>query len=399
MPLNKSGFCLYYIITHMPTSLFTSLFLLTLLHVTSPRLSGADFPAHLGFLDLFPKAEYDHAVWIAPFPDRSHEYLVLEQSGTAICVATQGKSDTTFLDITRAVKLPKKYTEEGLLSLAFHPQWAVNRLFFTWSTTHRAGKLQTVLTRWKADPAGLKADLASETVLITVDQPFSNHNGGSLHFGPDGMLYLGLGDGGSGGDPQENSQNMSTLLGKIIRIDVDHQAGGLAYAIPADNPFVQQADARGEIWAYGMRNPWRMSFDSTTGNLWAGDVGQDAREEVDIIVKGGNYGWNMREGFLPFKNGPLKAGMIEPVYDYDHDAGKSITGGYVYRGTAIPELIGAYIFGDYATRRIWGLRIIQGKAQVQELAKAPKGISSFGQDADGEILIVCYNGKIYRLIP
>lgn len=363
-------------------------------------LAAAALPDRVGFMDLFADVDFERPLWVGTFPDRPAEYLVIEQPGTAIRITAKGAEARPFIDLGDIVKLPKGYTEEGLLGLAFHPGWATNRMVFLWFTTRRGGKLQTVLSRWKADAAGTAVDPASEAVLFAVDQPFTNHNGGDLHFGRDGMLYLGLGDGGSGGDPHGNGQKMDTLLGKIVRLDVDRGANGQNYSIPADNPFVGRPGVRGEIWAYGLRNPWRMSFDPVTGELWTGDVGQNAREEVDVIVKGGNYGWKAREGFSPFKNGEKQPGMIDPVHDYDRDAGKSITGGYVYRGKAIPALTGAYVFGDYASRRIWALqRVPGGRPVVKELAKAPNGISSFGRDAAGEILMTCFNGKVYRLVP
>lgn len=375
---------------------------LTALHLLAcVTMLAAELPERVGFLDVFVDVDFEHPLWVAPFPDRPKEFLVLEQAGTAVRVTARGAEAKPFADLFALVQMPKKgYTEEGLLSLAFHPGWATNRLVFTWSTTHRAGRLQTILVRWKADAAGTALDPASETVLLTVDQPFTNHNGGDLHFGRDGMLYLSVGDGGSAGDPHGNGQNLGVLLGKILRLDVDHDDHGQHYRIPADNPFVGQAGARGEIWAYGLRNVWRMSFDPATGDLWAGDVGQNAREEIDLIVKGGNYGWKAREGFLSFKNGEKLPGMIDPIHDYDRDAGRSVTGGFVYRGSAIPALVGAYVFGDYATRRIWALRPNpQGRPLVKELARAPQGISSFGVDADGELLMTCFNGKVYRLVP
>jgi uncharacterized repeat protein (TIGR03806 family) len=237
-------------------------------------------------------------------------------------------------------------------------------------------------------------------VLLRIPQPYSNHNGGTVIFGPDGYFYIGLGDGGAGNDPHGNGQNLGTLLGKILRIDVDHEDPGLAYAIPKDNPFVGRGGkARGEIWAYGIRNIWRMAFDRLTGTLWAGDVGQDLWEEVDVIVRGGNYGWNLREGTHSFgKNGvPPRADLIEPVIDYHHSVGKSITGGVVYRGKKLPELYGAYLYSDFVSGDVWALRWDGVKATANlKIAATKLPVSAFGEDRDGEVYFTSFDGSIYK---
>lgn len=255
----------------------------------------------------------------------------------------------------------------------------------------------------KDDPN--KADPKSEEILMVVDKPFWNHDGGTIAFGPDGYLYIAIGDGGLANDPYGNGQKLSTLLGKILRVDVDHKQGDLAYAIPKDNPFVSKKDARGEIWAYGLRNVWRLAFDPKTGALWAGDVGQDYWEEIDLIEKGGNYGWNVREGFHPFvkKDGkpPAKdekrADLLDPIFDYHHDLGKSITGGVVYRGKQVPELDGAYLYADYVAGRLWALWYdpAQKKVVANREIPLPKSIPvmSFGEDENGEVYFTTYSAE------
>ena len=232
---------------------------------------------------------------------------------------------------------------------------------------------------------------------MEVEQPFRNHNGGMIAFGPDGMLYVGLGDGGSAGDPSGNGQNPGTLLGTILRIDPEQPAQGAPYAIPADNPFVGESGARGEVWAYGLRNPWRFSFDSKTGDLWVGDVGQNALEEVNIVYPGVNYGWNVMEGTSCFRSPSCTGDNLQaPVAEYGHSLGCSITGGYVYRGQRVRELEGVYLYADFCSGRIWGLRHDGAAVTAQaELAKAPFEISSFGEDAEGEVYVVGFDGGIY----
>jgi glucose/arabinose dehydrogenase len=233
-----------------------------------------------------------------------------------------------------------------------------------------------------------------------VEQPYGNHNGGMMAFGPDGMLYISFGDGGSAGDPQGNGQNKKTLLGKILRIDVEHQEGKLAYAIPKDNPFVSDPNARGEIWAYGLRNIWRFSFDRAGGTLWGGDVGQNAWEEIDVIKKGANYGWNVREGKHPYEGAKSNDGgpFEEPLWDYGRKEGQSITGGHVYRGKKWPALSGAYIYADFMSGKIWALRMNGDTVENNELLAKGATISSFGEDQNGELYFLSlYSGKIQTL--
>ena len=310
-----------------------------------------------------------------------------------------------FLDLQSKVSYNDKTNEEGFLGLAFHPKFRTNGQFFVYYTnTHKPH--QNVIARYrvsKDDPN--QADPASEEILLTLDKPFWNHDGGTLAFGPDGFLYIAVGDGGLANDPFGNGQNLSKLLGKILRIDVDHKDGALPYAIPADNPFVKQKDAKPEIWAYGLRNVWRLAFDPKTGVLWAGDVGQDAWEEIDLIVKGGNYGWNIREGLHPFvKKGGKQpatdskpAGMIDPIWEYDHETGKSITGGLVYRGKKIPELDGAYVYADYVSGKLWALwyDAAQKKVTANREIPLPKSIPvmSFGEDENGEVYFTTYSAE------
>ena len=253
------------------------------------------------------------------------------------------KKTKVFLDIELKVVYNDKKNEEGLLGFAFHPKYRQNGYFFIYYTA-RDAEHTSVISRFrvsKDDPN--RADAKFEAEVMRIKQPFWNHNGGTIAFGPDGYLYVGLGDGGSAKDPLGNGQNKATLLGSILRIDVDRKDKGLSYAIPRDNPFVGQPKARGEIWAYGLRNVWRMSFDRKTGTLWAGDVGQDLWEEINLITRGGNYGWNLREAKHKFgKNGSGPSpDLIDPIWEYNHGVGKSITGGHVYRGKRLPELVGA----------------------------------------------------------
>lgn len=281
--------------------------------------------------------------------------------------------------------------EQGLLGMAMHPQFKTNGKFYVYYSHPSESK--SILSQFTRSKDPNKADPNSELVLMEIDQPFQNHNGGSIEFGPDGFLYLGLGDGGFRNDPLANGQNLSTLLGSVLRIDVDHPADGLNYGIPSDNPFVKTPDARPEIYAIGMRNPWRMAFDSKTGDLWAGDVGQELWEEVNVITKGGNFGWSDREGTNSFGNRPAVAGVghpIDPVWQYDHRIGRSITGGRVYRSSRVGELNGKYLYADYVTGVVWALSFdpTNHKATANEQVfsgGAPIPVLAFGEDQNGEV--------------
>ena len=311
--------------------------------------------------------------------------FIIEKIGRIRVVQDGSLLDSPFLNIEDRVG--GRGNEQGLLGLAFHPNYAESGLFYV-NYTDKDGN--TVISRFQATSDPNVADPNSEMVLLRVNQPFRNHNGGGMAFGPDGYLYLGLGDGGSAGDPQSNGQNLDTFLGKILRIDVD---SGEPYTIPADNPFGS------EVWAYGLRNPWRFSFDSQTSDLYIGDVGQNQWEEIDFVAAGTpggiNFGWSILEGTHPY-NGSQQEGLVPPVAEYSHDQGCSITGGYVYRGS-MPEWNGIYLYGDYCMGTVWGLIHSDGSWQNQVLFSVGGNITSFGQDNAGEVYLVLDNGLILRL--
>jgi glucose/arabinose dehydrogenase len=329
--------------------------------------------------------------------DGSGRFFVLEQAGRIRIILSGTVTATPFLDIRGKVA---SGGELGLLGLAFHPNYGSNRKFYVNYTRPSGSKWETVIAEYVASSANPdQADASSERILLTVAQPFANHNGGQLAFAPDGFLYIGLGDGGGAGDPLGNGQNVQTLLGKMLRIDVNNSSGGRQYAIPADNPFAGGGGAP-EVFAYGFRNPWRFSFDSATGTLFAGDVGQDSFEEVDIVQKGGNYGWNVMEGTHCFKppSGCSTTGLTPPIHDYGHDQGETVIGGFVYRGSAIPNLVNTYVFGDFINGRIWGLRQnSSGAWERTQLAATGKAISSFGRDDSGELYVVDYAGAVWKV--
>jgi glucose/arabinose dehydrogenase len=322
-----------------------------------------------------------------------------------------------FLDIrARVIPFKPRENEEGFLGLAFHPRFEENGEFFVYYTAKPTAKHphQSVISRFRvSDDDPNRADPQSEEVLLRIEEPYWNHNGGTLVFGPDGYLYVGLGDGGLGGDPNGNGQNLGTLLGSILRIDVDHKDPGLEYSIPPDNPFVDRPGARGEIWACGIRNVWRVTFDRTKDTCWAADVGQNTWEEIDIVKRGGNYGWNAREGLHAYKDqatekfrqGPnyvRAAGpLIEPVLEYHHDVGKSITGGYVYRGKRVPALEGAYLYADYVTGQIWALWYDEANGNViANRTIRPNGMAvlTFGEDDEGEVYFTSER-EVFTLAP
>ena len=330
-------------------------------------------------------------------PGREGELFVVEQSGQ-IYVFDNDPAVTesaVFLDIRS--KVNDRSNEQGLLGLAFHPHFDSNGFFFVNYTATDPNR--TVIERYQGDPGNpLRADPASARIILEIEQPFGNHNGGQVAFGPDGFLYIGMGDGGSGGDPTGNGQNLETLLGALLRIDIDGEADGNAYRIPADNPFVGQAGARPEIYAFGLRNPWRFSFDPETDRIWTGDVGQNAFEEVNIVERGGNYGWNTMEASVCFSpnSGCDQGGLILPVAEYGRSLGVSVTGGFVYRGSDVPELEGKYVFADYATGRVWTLTESNGSFERDQLFDTNLEIASFGVDANRELYACAFDGKIYR---
>lgn len=355
----------------------------------------------LQLVEAFPNLSFDRPLEIQYAGDGSDRLFVVEQPGVISVFPNQSEvaEKDVFLDIESQVE--DEGNEEGLLGLAFHPDYASNGYLFVNYTA--ANPARTVVSRFEvmaSDPD--RADPQSEMILLEVEQPFSNHNGGKLAFGPDGYLYISLGDGGSAGDPEENGQNPATLLGSILRIDVDEQTAEMNYGIPADNPFAGNEEGfREEIFAYGLRNVWKFSFDQQTNLLWAADVGQNELEEINLIDGGENYGWNTMEGFDCFEPASDcdQDGLSLPIWDYDHDEGdRSITGGYVYRGEEIPELVGQYIYADFVSGRIWAMDFSTiNDPDVTELIQASFPVSSFGLDQENELLISGFDGNIYKL--
>ena len=294
-------------------------------------------------------------------------------------------------------RVSRRGSEEGLLGLAVDPA-DESHLYVYYSA---ALPRRSVVSRFDYDPLNREANSDSELVIIEVEQPYSNHNGGQIAFGPDGYLYIGLGDGGAAGDPLGSGQDTSTLLGSVLRIDVSDATTAQPYAIPLDNPFAD-GGGRPEIWAYGLRNPWRFSFDRETGELWTGDVGQNQWEEIDIVERGGNFGWNILEGnhcFRPRDNCD-REGTIPPVWEYSLDGAPcSVIGGYVYRSDAIPWLRGAYVYGDFCSGKVYGLRYEDGRVtEHKELADTGMRIMSFAQDPAGELYLLSQTEGVYRLV-
>jgi glucose/arabinose dehydrogenase len=320
--------------------------------------------------------------------------FVLDQGGVVYTIENNPDVELAkrFLDIEDRVSRwnAPGGNEQGLLGLAFHPKFKENGQFFVNYT--RPNTHETVISRFRIDAKDpTKADPKSEEVLLEIPQPFQNHNGGPIEFGPDGYLYIATGDGGARNDPLANGQNLSQSLGSILRIDVDSKSPGKAYGIPADNPFTKTEGAKPEIFAYGLRNPWRIGFDKKTGKLWCADVGQDLWEEINIIEKGGNYGWSVREGSYAFGKGspaPHSQKTIDPVWAYDHTVGKSITGGRVYNSDRLPDLKGKYLYADYVSGGIWALTVKDGVAEAvrnEEVVAGGMPVLAFGEDANGEV--------------
>ena len=400
-----------YSVTRMVSALFALAISFTVL---------AEIP-QLKLVNAYPNLKFKRPLWMEQLPDG--RTFLLEQRGKVHLLPknANGKSKELFFDIEK--RKPYVKDEEGLLGMALHPKFASNGKFYAFYSAHKP--LRSVVSEFRVGKGGV-IDLKTERKLLTIERPFWNHDGGCILFGPDGKLYITHGDGGAREDPHDNGQNLSTLRGTIMRIDVDKATDGRPYGIPKDNPFVNRKGARGEIWAYGLRNVWRMSFDRETGDFWAADVGQDYWEEVNLIVKGGNYGWRTREGFheslssksrskiTPSKiKNPEK--LLDPVIEYPHSPaqaaksifnkhghGLSITGGYVYRGKNIPALRGAYVYGDYKTGTIWAFRQSGGKVTEYGQVVGPNPIrfvASFAEDQAGEQYMLGFEGKgrIYRI--
>jgi quinoprotein glucose dehydrogenase len=394
--------------------------ILLLLVATANSVGQVDeSPINIEIVPAFPDLEvprpedapHFRPIVITHSNDDTNRIFLVSQQG--VIYVMPNKQDVTsaevFLDIEEKVVYRDNKNEEGLLGLAFHPEYKSNGQFFLYYTTADADQT-SVVTRFtvsKDNPNRANAD--SEVELMRIEQPFWNHNGGSLEFGPDGYLYIGFGDGGKANDTLMNGQNVQTLLGSILRIDVDKQENGRKYGIPSDNPFADQKKsrqplARPEIYAYGLRNVWRLSFDHKTNLLYAADVGQNLWEEINIIENGGNYGWNLREGkhkFGPAGSEP-RADLIDPIWEYDHETGKSITGGQVYRGSKVPSLDGYYLYADYVSSRFWALKYDPASGKVQENREIPKPanrdfpIMTFGVDEQGEVYCGDAFGKMYR---
>ncbi|MGI8635784.1 MAG: PQQ-dependent sugar dehydrogenase [Segetibacter sp.] len=350
--------------------------------------------------EAFESLGFELPVELVSPDDATNRIFVVEQKGVIKTFPNRAdtKNATVFLDIEKKVE---SGGEKGLLGLAFHPNYKSNGYFYVNYT--RGKTLETVISRFKVSASNPNtADAASEQILLTYAQPYGNHNGGKVAFGNDGFLYIAAGDGGSGGDPGNRAQNKKELLGKILRIDVNRPSGSWQYSIPADNPFINSKEGfREEIYAYGMRNPWRFSFDRETGMLWAGDVGQNKIEEVDIIEKGGNYGWHIMEADECFKSDTCNTdGLINPIISYKQGSstGNAVTGGYVCRDKNLPELAGKYIYGDFVSGNIWALSYNGKKAVKNDLiAKLSGGLSSFGEDSKHNLFVLAYGtGKVYK---
>jgi len=365
--------------------------------------SSGDVQTQLKVERVFADLDMRRPIFMTHASDGSDRLFVVLKEG--LILVFPNKADVSegeaseFLDISG--KVDDGPSEAGLLGLAFHPDFKENGKFYVHYNID-ADPLISVISEFLVSNNPDSADPESERVLLTTPQPYSNHNGGMIAFGQDDYLYIALGDGGSGGDPDCNGQDRTTLLGSILRIDVNNKDANLEYAIPQDNPYADNPnDWREEIYAYGLRNPWRFSFDRVSGMLWAADVGQSKWEEVNIIESGKNYGWNHREGFHYYSDDCQDTGepLIDPIVEYDHDEGQSITGGYVYRGDDLTDFYGIYFYGDYVSRSVWALDYRDGEVKSNEkVLTSPNSIASFAEDEEGELYIVSLSGEIYKFI-
>jgi glucose/arabinose dehydrogenase len=391
-------------------------------HWVLKRYAGAepiridDEPAAATFVNAFPNLTIERPIGLTFPPDGTNRIAVISQFGSVLIFPNDPdvEEPSEMLNIRKKVSYEDSSNEDGLLGLAFHPQFKQNRQFFVYYTTKEHVNLLSRFTMSPDNPN--RADPASEVEIFRSPRKASgNHNGGTLIFAPEGYLYMAIGDGGPVNDPNGNGQNVETVLGKILRIDIDRQDPGLNYAIPKDNSFVGVAGARGEIWALGLRNVWRMAFDRQANRLWAADVGEDTWEEIDLIERGGNYGWNMYEGFRKFvpKGQPPPAPpsriigkLTEPLFAYNHSIGNCVVGGAVYRGKNVPELVGAYLFADYVTGHVYALRCDErsGVSTTVQAIRGPPGhadmpVCSFGEDESGELYVMTSAGVINRFVP
>ncbi len=357
------------------------------------------------FIPIHPaEVEFTNPVWCGAIPGLSGELAVVEHQRARVwryIRDAQPPRKELFLDLRDETHISPN---QGLMCVAFHPEFSRNGRYFLEHEVREAGVVKTVIVERRASEDRHRDRGEPSKRLLEVKQPAFNHNGGCIAFGPDGMLYAAFGDGGPQRDPPGYSQNPRILLGSMVRIDVDREDGDRPYAIPPDNPFLaaHRADSgiRPETWAIGFREPWRFSFDDATGDLWLGDVGQDKFEEVCLVRRGENHGWNVREAYAPFSDEYRRdsATYVDPLFAYPHGLGFSVTGGYVYRADKESSFYGVYVFGDYNTRRVWGLRQHQGQLlDVREIGTAPGGIASFGVDDRDELLLVTYAGNIYHV--
>jgi glucose/arabinose dehydrogenase len=355
-------------------------------------------------IELTPIAEVRAPVAMAPRP-ATNDLYVIEQAGRVrrITIDRSEEEPTYDLQTEAALDISQQTQaqgERGLLGIAFSPDGS--RVYLDY--TDRDGDTHIV----EYQMSGNDIDADSRRELLFIEQPFANHNGGQLAFGPDGFLYIGMGDGGGQGDPNQRGQNTDELLGKILRIDPTRPSGDKAYGIPAGNPFANNGGAP-EVWSYGLRNPWRFSFDRLTEDLWVADVGQNEIEEIDWLAaaddgagRGANLGWSLKEGDEAFRDGDAPEDLVDPVFEYSHDGNCSVTGGYVYRGRAIPALVGAYLFGDYCAADIRGLILQDGAVLDQRelgVSVASRSLSSFGQDLEGEVYVLSTDGTVYLIEP
>lgn len=371
--------------------------------VVAPITLRATAPDPAGVQVVEIAQGFSFPLYVTHAGDGSGRIFVLEQPGKIWIIQDGVRLSEPFLDLAPIVSqdVLSRYSERGLLGIAFHPNYAENGEFFV-NYTDRQGTTQIARYRVSDDPN--RADPNSGEILLSIPQPFPNHNGGHMDFGPDGYLYISVGDGGAAGDPLQAGQDRTTLLGTLIRIDVDN-TDGAPYGIPEDNPFVGHDRFLPEIWAWGLRNVWRFSFDRETGDVYIADVGQNVWEEVNFQPAdspgGENYGWNIFEASHPYSMGTPPADMVYPIAEYRHTDGNcSVTGGYVYRGELLPDLVGAYFFGDFCTGQIWATyRDLNGEWQTNTFINIRRQISSFGEDEQGELYVVDYRGAILQFVP